>query len=420
MMSGWWVWQFTGWSLYMSIKSPIFIVGRFRSGTSFLWQIFNQLQGYCAWYEPLHPELLTAIKHIPPKDDHVGITDYWQSYRDNPSFADFYAVEFATRQLYLEPQDDFPALLNYLKHLMALSGDQRPVLQLNRADLRLSWLRHYFPQATIIHIERNPLQLYYSQRKHIDKPQRDDLQHWDAYELLPWCWSLSTQFPMLLDAKHDHAFYGFYWLYRMSQILGRRLSDISIQLEADVFESDDYLDKLKQVIDLKPQQITTIKAIKHVPDTPVFNSQEVEHLSAIMTATELDMSATGLLEHLGKHNLETIQFSHQDFWGPLRSQTPDLKSLTTKCEETEREVKRIADENLGMTEQLANHAVDLTAASIELQQHMTRDLSPSQQQKHSSELGQLLLKINVARNQMATELANHRKLKSQLDQASRS
>ena len=77
-------------------------------------------------------------------------------------------------------------------------------------------------------------------------------------------------------------------------------------------------------------------------------------------------------------------------------------------------------ENLGMSEQLANHAVDLTAASIELQQHKTRDLSPSQQQKHSSELGQLLLKINVARNQMATELANHRKLKSQLDQASRS
>ena len=382
-----------------------------------MWQIFNQLEGFCAWYEPLHPELLTAIKHVPPKDDHVGINDYWQSYRDHPTFADFYAVEFATRQLYLDPQDDFPALLKYLKHLMALSGDQRPVLQLNRADLRLPWLRHHFPQATIIHIERNPLQLYYSQRKHIDKQQRDDFQHWDAYELLPWCWSLNDQFPMLMNTKHDHAFHGFYWLYRMSQTLGRCLSDISIQLEVDVFESNDYIDKLKQVIDLSPQQIATINAIKHVPDTPVFTSQEVDNMSAMMTATELDMSAAGLLEHLGKRNLEAIQFLHQGYWRPLLSQTHDLESLATKLAETEREVNRIADENQNMSSQLTDHGEGLSAAPIKLQQHLTRDLSPSQQQQHNSEVGQMLLQINVARNQMAVELDKHRNLQSQINQA---
>ena len=382
-----------------------------------MWQIFNQLEGYCAWYEPLHPELLTAIKHVPPKDDHVGIKDYWQNYRDNPTFADFYAVEFATRQLYLEPQDDFPALLNYLKHLMVLSGDQTPVLQLNRADLRLRWLKHHFPQATIIHIERNPLQLYYSQRKHIDKAHRDDFQYWDAYELLPWCWSLSEQFPVLLDPKHDHAFCGFYWLYRMSQIIGRRVSHVSIQLEADVFESDDYLDKLKQVIGLNATQVAAIKTIKHVPDTPVFSHDEVTQMSAMMTATELDMTAAGLVEQLGKQNLDTIQFLHQDFWGPLQKQSFDSERLATKLTETEQEVKRIAEENQSLSVQLADREEVSITEPLNLDQHLTRDLSPSQHEKHRSEVGKLLLNINVARNQMAIELAKNRKLTSPPDQA---
>ena len=89
-------------------KRPIFITGRFRSGTSFLWQLFDQLEGYCAWYEPLHPQLLTAIHYVTPKEDHVGVKDYWSAYRQHPSFANKYSSDFATQHVYLEAKKSVP------------------------------------------------------------------------------------------------------------------------------------------------------------------------------------------------------------------------------------------------------------------------------------------------------------------------
>ena len=218
-------------------KPPIFITGRFRSGTSFLWQLFNELDGFCAWYEPLHPQLLPAIKHVEPKYDHVGINDYWHSYRHKPEFATAYSMQFATQQLYLEAEDEYPELEAYIKHLIDLSAPDIPVLQFNRVDLRLSWLRAKFPEAKIIHIERNVLQLYHSQRKHIDLAHRNDAHYWDAYELMPWCYALQQQFPLLFTTDSQHAFYQFYTLYQLSKLLANRYADVSINLDSQVFLS---------------------------------------------------------------------------------------------------------------------------------------------------------------------------------------
>ena len=139
-----------------------------------MWQLFNQLDGFCAWYEPLHPQLLSCIEHVQPKADHVGIDDYWDTYRQHPIFSDSYHSEFAFSQLYLEANEEYPELELYINELIDLSGGLVPVLQFNRVDLRLSWLKAKFPKATIIHIKRNPLQLYHSQRKHIPNADKDN------------------------------------------------------------------------------------------------------------------------------------------------------------------------------------------------------------------------------------------------------
>ena len=46
---------------------PIFITGRFCSGTTFLWNFFNWSKHYCAYYEALHEGLLESIQYINPK-----------------------------------------------------------------------------------------------------------------------------------------------------------------------------------------------------------------------------------------------------------------------------------------------------------------------------------------------------------------
>ena len=142
MMKDLLVWLFIGYNSIMSVeKQPIFITGRFRAGTSLLWQIFDQLEGFCAWYEPLHPQLIAAIKYTEPKLDHVGIQDYWTAYRQHPEFESLYSMEFSTKDMYLEEGDEFVELEAYINHVIRLSAEDVAVLQFNRMDLRLHGLR---------------------------------------------------------------------------------------------------------------------------------------------------------------------------------------------------------------------------------------------------------------------------------------
>ncbi len=327
-------------------NKPIFITGRFRSGTSFLWQLFDQLEDYCAWYEPLHPQLLTAIHYVKPKEDHVGVKDYWSAYRQHPEFAKNYSSDFATQKLYLESKHDYHELESYIKHLILLSGSKTPVLQFNRVDLRLGWLRAKFPQARIIHIERNPLQLYYSQRKHIDEDSRHQEDYWDAYELMPWCHGLYQEFPFLLDGAPDqHAFYRFYALYQLSKWNAAKYANQSINLDVDVFQSDAFIAKLNQVVPLSLQQQSQIKAMTHVPEQRMFAAEYVEAMANIMTTVDLKLAEAGLTENFPHRSLLAIQFQHPDFWSQFKSSQQDLLALEKATDKLANEVNRIHQEN---------------------------------------------------------------------------
>lgn len=70
----------------------IFISGRFRSGTTVLWNIFNNLPQYKAWYEPLHTNLISQIQYVKPKEDHIGVDDYWKNYRNLKNLKNFISI----------------------------------------------------------------------------------------------------------------------------------------------------------------------------------------------------------------------------------------------------------------------------------------------------------------------------------------
>ncbi len=355
------------------VNQPIFITGRFRSGTSFMWQLFNQLDSYCAWYEPLHPQLLSAIKHVDPKQDHVGIDDYWQTYHLKPEFKATYSMQFATQKLYLEPADEYPELEAYIRQLIDLSKPDIPVLQFNRVDLRLSWLKAKFPEAKIIHIERNPLQLYHSQRKHIDEVHRDAAHYWDAYELMPWCYALQQQFPFLLSPDSKHAFYQFYTIYLLSKRMAVEYADVSINLDTQVFQSDEFINQLAGIIDLSAAQKAQIKSMTQVPDLPVFDAGLTNELAAIMTEVDLKLTAAGLMDEFGVVDLASIKSNHQPFWQGFDGATKSTTDLLLNINQLNSELTRILAENKRLKDQLDQ----LQANSMSVTEAMNDDSEES-------------------------------------------
>ncbi|MCX7552955.1 sulfotransferase [Marinicella sp. S1101] len=334
-------------------KNPIFITGRFRSGTSFLWQLFDQLDGFCAWYEPLHPQLTAAVKHVRPKTSHVGIEDYWSTYRQHPNYEKYHSSRFATEQLYLESGQRYRELKNYINHLIELSSPQVPVLQFNRMDFRLAWLKAEFPDATIIHIDRNSLHAYLSQRKHIAADHRHDADYWDAYELVQWCYALQGELPFLLKAPFDgHAFCRFYALDQLSRLMAKAHADININLDSDVFYSDDFVAKIAGVVALRSSQKDAMKKMVHIPQLPDFEDENFKDLVVMMTEVDLILSAAGLLSGFGLKTMKSIRFQNREFWRCLEPANEVPAKLQQMAQQIQQEVARITAENQEMSKQL--------------------------------------------------------------------
>ena len=294
-------------------QNPVFIVGRYRSGTSYFWHIFNQLDRFRAWYEPLHPQLPAQIKHTAPKADHVYIQDYWTAYRALDDLSRHHRIEFGSERLYLTAQDSWPELRHYLDYLINASGDRQPVLQFNRMDFRLPWLTGFYPHAQLLYLKRNPIQLWCSQRKHIAKDSHNDESYADAYELMQWCADLAPLLPFLAPQKERHGFYRFYCLYRLSVLMGTYYADVVIDLDEDVFNSDNYLSKLA-LLDFNENELETARTLKHVPESHELPDQEVEILTAIMTEVDGLLETSGLAAGFAKHSLAEIKQQHADFW----------------------------------------------------------------------------------------------------------
>ncbi len=326
----------------MSDHDPIFICGRFRAGTSFLWHVFDQLANCCAWYEPLHPQLLTHIQGTPPKADHVGINDYWHSYRRHPQFKQSYDASFAYRQLWLEATDQCETLRQYIQSLIDLSAEQQPVLQFNRMDLRLPWLKRQFPQAKIVYIERNPLQLWQSQRKHLCLADRDNESHSDAYELMQWSVALTDILPFMAHQPSRHGFFRFYCLYRLSKQLGHAHADLVLSLDEDVFESARVIEKINQLVPLNKEQREHLKKHISIPNKEPLSNEQVEVWSAIMTDVDILFQFSGLCQ-VGKLSLSQIKCEHPDYW----------QSLAIDLESHHQEILQVlANQQSQLTEQL--------------------------------------------------------------------
>ena len=138
-------------------RQPIFITARFRSGSTLLWNLFRRTPGITAYYEPLHPTLkLPPGERVPALDPtHDDVDDYWTEYVHIDGLSRAHAGSWHRQDLYLDELHWKPRLGAYLR-LLIQAAPARPVLQFNRVDFRLAWLRHQFPQAHLLHLFRHP------------------------------------------------------------------------------------------------------------------------------------------------------------------------------------------------------------------------------------------------------------------------
>jgi len=299
----------------LSKNKIIFLSGRFRSGTSMMWNLFNQLPEYCAWYEPLHPNLISHIKFVKPKEDHIGIDDYWRNYCHLKNLKQHHCADFGQRKIFLEQFVLWKELQKYIQYLIDNSGDKIPVLQFNRMDLRLGWLRNNFPNATIIHLKREVYPLWVSCRKHLKTQEcRNYESHPDAYDLMQWSADLSLKFPMLQAEQNRHGYYRHYFIWKLAQQIAKNSADIHLSLEQDFLNSNQGVKKLSELFNWDDTTIDTVKNYIKQPESSSTELEKSKLFTSIEKLVDQQFEELGLNNYLPSSPLTTIKLEHQKGW----------------------------------------------------------------------------------------------------------
>ena len=163
---------------------------------------------------------------------HIGVGDYYSEYIGLHSLDKYFKSEWPYKKLYMTEKDYDENLYCYIHQLINVSKG-RPVLQFNRIDFRLSWIKGYFPGVPILHIIRNPREQWMSVMK--DGPVQPDFCIDSANEpclfyTIQWAHDLKTVFPFL-EPIGQHPYKIHYFLWRLSYIFGRIWADYIIKYE---------------------------------------------------------------------------------------------------------------------------------------------------------------------------------------------
>ncbi|MGI9013120.1 MAG: sulfotransferase [Phycisphaerales bacterium] len=317
----------------MTVTDPIFITGRFRCGSTMLFNLFAKTPGCCAYYEPCHDGLPVNIRYTRPMASHRGIVDYWTAYRAILDDVDrLHDPAFGITRLVLEADDDWPDLRSWIELLIDRASPDRPVLQFNRVALRLPWLRASFPDATIIHLSRNPRDSYASMLAHLPESERsaDDPAWWNVYEQREWSLSLAREFPFLAAATSMYA--RIYSLDRLSQLMAAQHAHHCLVFERDFVESQLGVDALIHA-DLLPEAARSIAADVIQPQPSACAPQDLhEDAWYVHIEAEVDgqLRALELEANFGGRPLAEIQSSPEvrSAWSS-QPRVPDQKIIDT-------------------------------------------------------------------------------------------
>jgi hypothetical protein len=215
----------------------VFITARFRSGSTLLWNLFRNLPSCTSYYEPFNErrwfDPSARGGHTDPT--HRQVSDYWKEYEGLTELSALYRKEWHERDLYLPAGAWQPDMKRFIEILVE-KAPRRPVLQFNRIDLRLPWIRHEFPNAEVLHLYRHPRDQWCSSLLDPKKLRKDDgmaeFAAHDHFYLRLWARDLRHRFPFLDERQAKHPYRLFYYLWKLSYLFGRRWATRSVSFEA--------------------------------------------------------------------------------------------------------------------------------------------------------------------------------------------
>jgi hypothetical protein len=249
----------------------IFITGRFRSGSTLLWNIFRNIPAITSYYEPFNERRWfdPSARGTRVDSTHIGVSDYWSEYDGLEILGDYYDESWICKQLYMSPLAWNPSMQQYIE-IMSEKSKGRPVLQFNQIDLRLPWIRARFPNAKIVHIYRHPRDEWCSTLIDIKKFPKElkirDFEPLDGFYLLNWGRDLKHYFPFLTLDKNSHPYELFYQIWKLSYGFGCLYSDVSISMEELLKKPESIIKNMLDLLlvnDLDLQKLVSL--VKPVP-----------------------------------------------------------------------------------------------------------------------------------------------------------
>jgi hypothetical protein len=250
-------------------KKPIFITGRFRSGSTLIWNIFKHLDEYTAYYEPLlheKPSMRGIERNFKTDPTHIGVRSYHEEYRSIPDLDGFHKSNWAFNRLYMGGSDFDFKLEEYIQKLID-STSKIPVLQFNRVDFRLPWLIKAFPEARLIHIFRNPRDQWISMINNDTYVPKDYkfsdyfYPNINTFYLYDWWRDLKFELPILEIQNLSHPYQIHFLLWRISYMYGKRYCPISICFEELLMDTENLLLALFKYVGADPSQLSRIKKL---------------------------------------------------------------------------------------------------------------------------------------------------------------
>ena len=246
-------------------RAPIFVTGRFRSGSTLLWNIFRHVDGCTAYYEPFNERRWFDPRTRGERIDrtHLNVSDYWREYEGLDRLGREYREDWIDQRLYMDETSWDPAMKRYIQTLVD-AAPGRAVLQFNRVDFRLPWLRHMFPDALIVHLYRHPRDQWCSSlvdpRAYPASASMREFAEHDHFYLLRWARSLKYAYPFLEEADASHAYELFYCIWRLSYAFGLAYAHYSISFEQIVAQPAAEITRLLAAVRADHRDLDTLTA----------------------------------------------------------------------------------------------------------------------------------------------------------------
>jgi len=216
----------------------VFITARFRTGSTLLWNIFRHVDGRVAYYEPLNERRWfdPASRGSRVDRTHRGVDDYWREYEGLADLGQIYREAWVDRGLVLDEGAWQPGLRAFFARLIDHAAPGRAVLQCNRIDFRLPWIRRQFPGATIVHLYRHPRDQWCSSLvKPSEVPKTVTMAAFEPHDhfyLGRWARDLQRHFPFLGELRNESPYRVFYLIWRLSHLTGVTYAHHSLSYEA--------------------------------------------------------------------------------------------------------------------------------------------------------------------------------------------